>query len=388
MSSDMTGSIVITGMGMVSALGVDLATSCAAARAGISRVVELNECNVYEEETGELVPIKGFVVPGAEGFSGLGRLVRLGQMGLKNLMANTDMNCEDLAKAHLFITVSSGYYSTQWLQEQLKDEGGELSFDYEQMIRAEEEERVALFRKNYITRLSELTGISFDKNSSNLYFGEQAGVMQALSDAAECLRTKRAECCVVGGIDSLVDSKLLESLLQLNILKTVSSPTGFVPGEASAFLVLETESRALARKTSVLATIHSISVARDTCHRFAEFLPLGQVLGAVIKQSAHSLPIDLDSVRLVIGNLNGDEWKAMDWGYALLGLPDSWRSVPHWNPVESFGEVGAASAAVACCVGIRAYQREYVGAGTILVWLSGDDGLKGSFFLQLGMSEE
>ena len=61
--------IAITGLGMVSSLGLNVINSCAAARAGIFRANELDYLSIFEEESGNMVPVTAHTLTGfAEGF--------------------------------------------------------------------------------------------------------------------------------------------------------------------------------------------------------------------------------------------------------------------------------------------------------------------------------
>src|SRR5258707_961848 len=70
--------ISITAVGMVSALGLDWETSCAAARAGISRSESVNYYKVQAGDPWEVVPVVAHQVEIlTQGFEGQGRLLRL-----------------------------------------------------------------------------------------------------------------------------------------------------------------------------------------------------------------------------------------------------------------------------------------------------------------------
>src|SRR5687767_8390419 len=86
--------LVVTGLGMVSGLGLDVATSCAAARAGLSGAGQLS-FTLINPLTNDPEPVIGHQVPLAVGFEGFGRLLRLAQLAVQDLRRTTDLHSLD-----------------------------------------------------------------------------------------------------------------------------------------------------------------------------------------------------------------------------------------------------------------------------------------------------
>jgi len=106
----MAHGVVVTGLGMVSSLGCDVITSCAAARGGITRITEM-KFSALDEGSGEMVPVKGHVIKGiVEGFEGLGRLIRLGAIALRDLLEYSNLHEEHLLNTAIFLHLSDNYY--------------------------------------------------------------------------------------------------------------------------------------------------------------------------------------------------------------------------------------------------------------------------------------
>jgi len=367
---------------MVTSLGPDAASSCAAARAGISRAGPLEDASVYDEESGELIPVSGHCAFATSGFSGLGRVVRLGQRAIQDLMSRVGAARADLGPLAVLCAVPGGYYWCERHRQDLQPVADSLPFDPQAAIDFENGERKEELRASLVERLSMVSPIPLSASLSRLYFGEQAVLAVALKDAIADLQSGKLSACLVGGIDSFVDPTMLPSLSTLGILKTPVEATGFMPGEAAGFALLETHQRAVRRGADILAVIEGPSVQRDDIQRFSDGPVRGRALAAAISETAGPYCGNGSSPGLLIGNLNGDTWRAREWGTAVVRLAPCLRDAPLWTPVESFGEVGAATGAVALCVGVKAIQRGYAKTSTIVVWLSGDDGAKGSFLLR------
>ena len=98
-----TDKICITGMGMVTSLGLDIAHSCAAARADLSRLSELKILNSIGDEIWGGEPVVGHTVAGiADGFVGTAKALMLGCYALKDLFAQRKLS-KDESKPYWYL---------------------------------------------------------------------------------------------------------------------------------------------------------------------------------------------------------------------------------------------------------------------------------------------
>jgi 3-oxoacyl-[acyl-carrier-protein] synthase-1 len=74
----------------------------------------------------------------------------------------------------------------------------------------------------------------------------------------------------------------------------------------------------------------------------------------------------------VISDLNGEPYRAIDWGNALVRRIRALAEPVLWCPALWFGDTGAASGAVALCLAARAFERSYAPAPWSLVLSSAD----------------
>jgi 3-oxoacyl-[acyl-carrier-protein] synthase-1 len=374
-----TEDTVITGIGMASALGPQAKAACAAARAGIMRAAPLEGIEVLDEPTGELIPVAGFEAFGCTGFVGLGRLARLGELALRDLMNNAGMEADNMDRLGCALALPGGYYwRTAHLQEltPLND----LPAAAEDIVDVEAKKRNRKITSSIFQRLSKLAGVPLQPEKSLVVLGEQSAFGQALHAGCDMLASRAYTQVLVGGIGSFVNIQELEAVSALGLLKNTASPIGMMPGEAAAFLLLERRDLAQERKATIHATIGaSPSLQKAANHRFDDQPITGKDLAEVVSTTAQSAS---RTPGLLIGNLNGDYYRSQEWGHALVRLPEDLREARQLFPAESFGEVGAAFGGVAACMAIRAFLRKYALTDTALVWASGDDGGKSAFLLQ------
>jgi 3-oxoacyl-[acyl-carrier-protein] synthase-1 len=371
--------IAITGLGMVSSLGHGAIPSCAAARAGIVRAAPLPDFLVHDGASHEPAALIGHPVPGAEGFEGIGKLAVLGWEALTDLMTSAGPGGPPGAGTGLLLALSDGYFIETMLARRAR---AAAKNEVRSEQRMEYEAKRQQVEARLLPRIRELSGVAFHPGVQRLYFEGHGGFLHAVADAVELLRRRELGACIVGGVDSLLESELLKLLLELRVVKTPERPVGFIPGEGAAFIRLERAEEASKRAGGVLALLEAPQLAREPQHRFASEPSSGVALAEAISRTLQGAAADSQAVGRIMGNLNGDEWRAREWGMVVTREREHVGQVAMWSPAESFGELGAATAAFSLCAAVRAFQRGYSLGRRILVWASSESGLKGAVLVR------
>ncbi|RYZ43755.1 MAG: TIGR02270 family protein [Myxococcaceae bacterium] len=358
--------LAVTSMGLVSALGEDASGSCAAGRAALLRIQELEEAYVFDPTTREETPAYGHSVPWVtRGSTGLGRLVALGASGLRSLLRASGQ--EDWEKVALFVTTRGGFHARLYAEQEGATPAEAVSLQTQ-------------LQQSLLPRMLKALGVHQAPRVQKVFLGE-AGFFQALHEAAELLRQGRVEQCIVGGIDSLVEPEMVRRLDALRLLKSPSNPVGFVPGEAAAFLRLESPAAALRRKAPIEALLDSPRCQIEPFHRKSGQPALGLALASCIGATLGPGRDHDSQVGLVIAGLNGDAYRAQDWGHALIRLRGEGlleAGVPEWYPAFPFGEAGAAMGPLGVAMAARGFARAYTPPGTTLLWVGSDTGERGA----------
>lgn len=377
--SHVSGTVVITGMGMISSLGPDLTSSCAAARAGMTRAYPLDVLDFSEDQLWDNQPVVGHPVGYlTQGFTGIGRLYRLGDRAIRDLLDRASLSESILARTALYVNFSDNYY------EGTIDSDADASAVMNLPINGDTPLNWREQLSQLVARLSARHGMPTASDMQASHSGGHVGLLEVLANAIGQIRVGRLELCIVGGIDSCIDAAQLKAAARCGVVKTATNPAGFMPGEAAAFFIVEGLEHALRRGADIIAAIDEPAISIEQCHRLSDEPPLGEALAQAIVTSYSERRSRDEAPGFTIGDLNGDPWRASEWGYALTRLPDSisLAGVPLLLPALSFGETGAATGAVAVCMGARGMQRGYLRADRILAWLSSENGKKGA--LQLG----
>lgn len=356
--------IVITGIGMCSSLG-NAVTACAAARTGLAAGAELDDFWVRDEDDVEQKAI-GHPVRTAEGFQGFARLLCLARPALEDLLQDHDLRSLDLGRTGLYLCLPD---------RAARHVGGEGSPEPTGSKRSS--------GLGLCTRLIQLCSLAIPRDHWNQIEHGRTGIVRAVREASVALRSGKWRSCLVGGIDSLLELQTLEWLRQTGQMKTPTKPDGLRPGEAAAFALLERFDSARHRKAQVLAVLAGASLSQDQHHEGAGERTRGAAIVETVVQLLASRGASVQADAWIISDHNGEYHRACALGSALAQLAQQLPSLvakPRWLPAMSFGDTGAASAAVAICMAARGFARRYAPAPSAIL-LSSERGELGALRL-------
>jgi len=368
--------LAVTGLGMVSSLGHNAVSSCAAARAGISlarelKVLAFSTEGIFGRETLEGPPaVFGHVVRGiAEGFVGVGQALLLGAAALKDLLSQRPLSERELTRTGLCINLSDHFVQDSDPQQRQSKDATAPSAAWKQAC------------GGLLSRLCDSAGLwMIPEPQRQLHHGGNAGLAAVVRDAAARMAGGQIDRCLVGGIDSRTGADFLWAAARLNMLRTNDNPVGLIPGEAAAFFLLERPADASRGGLSSSALVTGAYSDSDPVDLLADKPPTGAALARVIRAALATNP----STGLLIGDLDGTQRRAMEWGLADVRLRGerAITTLPSWFPASAFGNSGAAAGAVGVAMASRAFSRGYAPAGEALVWLSSESGSKGAITIR------
>ena len=133
-----------------------------------------------------------------------------------------------------------------------------------------------------------------------------AGFLALLKEAEALLKDGRCTAVVAGVVDSLVSPEALAWLDEHDRLKTPEMPIGLTPGEAAAFVVLETESTAEKRKARIRARVGHVTYLHS---RVDDSMDLGERnarLSGCIRETIAAMSARGLTPRAVFCTLNGE----------------------------------------------------------------------------------
>jgi 3-oxoacyl-[acyl-carrier-protein] synthase I len=366
--------VVVTALGMVTSLGRDAISSCAAARAGLTRssplkVLDFHAEALFGRETLEGPPeIFGHTVRGvAEGFGGPAKLLLLGEAALDDLFYQRPLSDNERATTGLVLNLSDRY-----LLDADARARGEKSLPSE--VWRQQTARIA-------ARLAESCSLRPPPACAVVSHGGHAGVAAVLQNAVAMITRGEVDRCIVGAIDCLAEPSMLRAAARLGLLRTNDNPVGLAPGEAAAVFLVERERDALRGRLPALATLVTAAVERNDVDLLVSDPPsTGVGLAALLDPIFESFT----PLGVAIGDLNGTPHRALEWGGAWVRLGKRHRlaDVSDWFPALSFGDTGAAAGAVGVCMATRAFARRYAPGMGALICLSSENGTKGAVVLR------
>lgn len=343
--------LAITGLGMVSTVGHDVVSACAALRAGMTRPAPL-DFQVASSDDLAVEAVTGHPLTGVtEGFSGLGLHVHLASLALRDLL---DYGRLDATDAH-FWRDTALWVGTSPPRVTEEEDGEALQRLLDARLCAELVRRV---------------GLAIPSNHQRLMPRGHTSVLSAVAEAAEALAHGRIRRALVLGVDSLVGEDELQWLAFHRKLKTPERPVGLMPGEAAAALLLESETEARRRQAVPAGLLTAVEVLEHPGAARDE--PLGLPLARVIEATVSQAP----RLHAIYGDLNGEEWRARHWGTALVRLSQrpSFQGARRSWPATSLGDTGAASGAILLALACRTFLRNPASGDTALVWSQADSG--------------
>lgn len=355
----MSGPLAIVGLGCVSPVGLSAPATCAALRAGIARLKELQTYTV-EGELSERQPVVGGRVPSEwfagppeeEEWPGHDKFKAPHPPALDELVASGGTRLIELAvPAAREAWLDAGFDVAPpkdwglYLAVGEQDDPNPVAQAVEQAIGAPSSVR------------------SFETSG-------RAGTFLALERAVADLSAKKITAALVGGVDSLIREEVLARLDEAEILRSAGRPQGVMPGEAAAFLVLARADGLGQRKTPPLGLV--LSAARTEEPTAGTDEPnKGQGLSEAIRAARKAAP--LSRRPLTICDLNGDRYRGLEWSIAMLRTMGDLRGdAPLWHPADCVGDTGAAAGALSLTWAITALFKGYATADRALVWGASD----------------
>lgn len=215
-----------------------------------------------------------------------------------------------------------------------------------------------------------------------------SSVIRCIKIAGQLLKDNPHCICIIGGIDSFLASETLDWFEDSERLKsgTFGRNQGFSPGEAVGFMLVETKEGALCRKKKALAEVVGVGLANEPAPFLSERPSKGEGLTKACKAALSESTCDPADIEVVLGDLNGEFFRAKEWGYAefrCFGNCNDARQL--WHPADCMGSIGAASGAILMNIAAVGLSRGWI-EKYAMVFCSDDEGECGSIVLKSNSS--
>lgn len=226
-------------------------------------------------------------------------------------------------------------------------------------------------RSHFLEHLSERLALPATGEFLAVQTGS-TGLFLLIERAMQKMRAGEMEFCIIAAVDSYLLHGRLALYDQHWRLKSDRNPTGFIPGEAASVLLLETEKYARQRNAPVLLRVDGVGGGQEPNPITGDKTSTAAGLTDAVRSLAELANIG-QPWQWVLSDLNGERYKAYEWGVALPRLNKliaADHDFSHY--ADTIGDVGAAMAGVQLGCVSEAFRRNYAPAGSALIF-AGDD---------------
>ncbi len=346
----MTAALDILSIGMVTAVGLDAPSSCAAMRARLDGFQETRFIGAGGDW------LIGAPVPLPRNWLGEKRLAHLAAGAIVEALAT-------VPKARVGETAL-----ILCLAEETR--AGRLAPDGQSLLK----------------RIGEIVEVSTHHRSRIIAHGRPSGIV-ALQQARKMLAEGEVEYVMIAGVDSYLSTGSIAQYLGDRRLLTADNPNGFIPGEAAAALLC-------GKPGSGGLALHGVGLAREAAFIYngldedGAHLPLrGDGMTGAYRAAFRETGIEMNRLGYRIADLIGEQYWFKQSALAALRLVRGRHEFQDiWSPGESLGNIGAAVVPAMVGMAFTAAQKGYAAGNPVLVEASGDDGACGAAVLAAGVA--
>ena len=338
-TGDWQGNLAVTGVGLVTPVGLTAPATAAALRGAISRL-SLSEYLYIPRGEDDYDPVTCAQIPElCEGLMGMRRLRAMLRPALMEALQQAGVSAD--AKVGFYLGTSGAHAAERFL-------------DYDPAYRA-------LVKDAWPGEIAD--------DSVHLIPGGRTACLSALRQAAHALETQDIEYAVVGSVDSWVTPRPLHWLLEEGLLPASPRKTGMIPGEAAGCLVIESLAVAQRRDAQVLARVTRSSGRLDQTPKGEPMM--GNALAEALRAAGQGLH-DQDPV--MYSDLNGDRYRVLEWAGAEVKGMWPYQNMVTEHCADCVGDSGAAMGAINLAWATQTLHRDHIDHQRIFIWGSAMEG--------------
>lgn len=199
--------------------------------------------------------------------------------------------------------------------------------------------------KTVFSLLEKQTGMKLYQPHCVLMNSGRAGGIQAIKLAFEYFSKTGKDYVLVGGIDTYIDPYVLGTLDRDDRVLAQNIMDGFVPSEAAAFILFVSERAVRNLQTRSSNIVFLPGMSEEAGHRYSEEPYRGDGLANAFKVAIENA--DIHAANYVYASMNGENFCAKEYAVACSRnrtcLGDSMQ-IEH--PADCLGDIGAAFAPV------------------------------------------
>ncbi|RWO22006.1 beta-ketoacyl synthase N-terminal-like domain-containing protein [Mesorhizobium sp.] len=335
----MSATIDIAAIGMVTAVGLDAPSACAAMRA---RLDGFQETRFVGSSGGWLV---GAPVPLPRNWIGEKRIAHLAAGAICEAFESVP---QARGQTALILCLAE------------PDRPGQPVRDNSALLR----------------RIAEIVEIEPHMRSRIVAHGRPSGHV-ALDQARRLIASGEVPYVMIAGVDSYLTAPAVAHYLNRRRLLTSDNPNGFIPGEAAAAVLCTRSERGGFQ-------LFGLGLSREEASIYnAQDLPLrGDGMTAAYRAAFGETGIEMNRLGYRIADLIGEQYWFKQNALASLRLLRGRHDFQDiWSPGESLGNVGAAAGPLMIGMAWTAARKGYAAGNPVLIEASNDAGACGAAVL-------
>ncbi len=204
-----------------------------------------------------------------------------------------------------------------------------------------------------------------------------AGVAEALHG----INANDDAITLVLAADSYLHADTLAALEQQRLFGAAAR-SGFTPGEAAAALLIVPERLRRTAQLPCVAAIDGVGVEREGLLPDSDTGSFGVGLTQALRCAMAGRSLPAEAVADVYLDINGQRYRSEEWGFVALRFPSAFVSLDYHAPAGCWGDVGAATGALAIGLAAAGWARGYARGDRAAVLNGSDDGLRGAVVIR------
>jgi 3-oxoacyl-[acyl-carrier-protein] synthase-1 len=202
-----------------------------------------------------------------------------------------------------------------------------------------------------------------------------ASAQLALERAGQVLESGSAKTCIVGAVDNQVQLRVLRWHEEHYRLKCAYLTDGLMPAEAACFLVVEKESDASARRATTLARILATASDQETANILSDQPNAARGLTGAVRAALGDAGVPARELDAVWCDLNGESYRGREWAFTEIrvGVQTHTELI---HPADCHGDLGAASAASLLGLAAMAQATGWANGKPQLVFCGSEEGIR------------
>jgi len=222
--------------------------------------------------------------------------------------------------------------------------------------------------------------ISRDKISTRLC-GHAAGLL-ALQDGYRALRNGTTNQCLVAGVDSYLEPLTLEWLDEKDQIHSTDNSWGFVPGEAAGACLLVSQRDCSQVSEEMVGKILGFGEGNEEHSMFKKSVCVGRGLSTAFDGALAHLPMNT-MVNEIICDMNGEPFRGNEFGFTMVRHSKSFHEdCDFLTPADCWGDVGAASGPLHIALALASGNAEYSEKSKTLIWASSEAGCRAAALIE------